>query len=139
MPGPGRFELRLADGVEEIALVLVGVQALEQSTLAVGLTAPGVVAGGDQVCTQVQGVVEEEGEQQQDPHGQGHVTRSVEQVNVVALGGVGLVFLLVAAGIVAYIPSFWGEFILDDGYLISQFQRLTDREVVVTLRRQDSA
>jgi hypothetical protein len=29
--------------------------------------------------------------------------------------------------------------LLDDGYLISQFQRITDKEVIVTLRRNDSA
>ncbi|MCY1214233.1 hypothetical protein D9M72_260410 [compost metagenome] len=55
----GAGDLLAADGMEEVALVLVRVQALEQFGAAIDIAAAHIVAGGDQVSSQRQGVVEE--------------------------------------------------------------------------------
>ena len=53
------FQFAVADGVQEIALVLVAVQALEQGAQAVRLAAAGVVSGGYCVRAQRPRVVQE--------------------------------------------------------------------------------
>lgn len=52
-------DLLAAHGVQEVALVLVGVQALEQFAAPVHIAAAHVMAGGDQVGAQHQGIVQE--------------------------------------------------------------------------------
>src|SRR5690606_30407955 len=55
----GTADLLAADGVQEVALVLVRVEALEQLAAVVDVAAAYVVAGGDQVGAETQRVVEE--------------------------------------------------------------------------------
>ncbi|MNV57734.1 hypothetical protein D3C71_1500790 [compost metagenome] len=55
----GLGDLFAADGVQEVALVLVRVQALEQFGAAIDVAATHVVTGGDQVGAEHHGVVEE--------------------------------------------------------------------------------
>ncbi len=52
-------QLLASDGMQEVALVLVGVEALEQFAAAIAVATPHVMASGDEVGTEHQGVIEE--------------------------------------------------------------------------------